>query len=726
MRFTAIAAVLVMAAFTACSSGDSASLRQWQGELPIAEAFLRRQLPAGVMAYARVPSLLGLFAMPKQGQLDAALRTEANIRNIQSIQQGLARNVLSLPGLSDPRIRFLADAVRSPVEVAGMALPMPAVLIGATLAPRSADEFNALLSGLGQVQPSVSLAAPLDDQGIGELAGVPLPAFVHFDAANGRLLLFAGAAVNRAGFEQLLQNLPAQLEEHPMYALEQQIDASGQGLFAWVDAAQVMPLVASSVAQPLGKAALGGLRAAAFGVGTANGKGRLSLVLDAGVNRQARPIPVVANDIKATSVGDPDAAVVFSIPDPAEIARLEAMYLDALPPGARVEWEKTKAGAEALFGVGVEEIFSAIGPDVLVLFDQAGDYTALRVRDATLFDDIVARIAAKTGSAPEEHRIGGTTFQHLKLPSFFSLAAAFGTPTEPGLGADLLAVLGRAQEHVYWMRDGEYLYMAQTPQPLIDRVNAGAKARVADWLADTQRVDMSTSLFAATGSVSKMPRRSYEMYISILQFLADIADAQFDVWSMPTADQLELPPKGAVGISINLGEPYLSMELTYGNHPGELLFGSGGVGAVAMTGILAGIAVPAYQDYTIRAQVTEGLNLAAGVKVAVSESYASRGALPRDRRAAGLPPAPDATSGQYVDAVDVSRGVIRITYGNQANASLRGRTLAMAPVAVPGGDLVWICGHARLPSGARAPVSDAFDPGELTTVAAKYLPSACR
>src|SRR5258705_10984112 len=57
---------------------------------------------------------------------------------------------------------------------------------------------------------------------------------------------------------------------------------------------------------------------------------------------------------------------------------------------------------------------------------------------------------------------------------------------------------------------------------------------------------------------------------------------------------------------------------------------------VAIIGILAAIAIPAYQDYTIRAQVTEGLNLAGAAKTAVSESYSSNGTWPADNTAAGV------------------------------------------------------------------------------------------
>lgn len=724
MRVAGIAAVMVMVSFTACSTGDAGKPEPWNDELPIVPAFLRQQLPPEVLAYGRVPNWLGLLAMPKQSQLDTALRSEANVSNIQRIQEGLAQNVFTLPAFSDPRLRFLADVVRSPIEVAGLATPAPALLVGATLVLRSQTEFNALFTALGRVQPGVSLVAPLDDQGIGELAGLPLMAFIKFDAANGRMLLLAGPDLDRAAFEKMLGSLPAEPGEHPMHELEQKIDASGQGLFAWADAAQIMAAFAPNVAPQLGQAGLEGLGAVAFGVGTANGKGRLSLVADVGDERESRPFPVIANDVRATAVGDPDAAVLVSIPGPEEFTRLESMLIGTLPREARSGWEQVKTMIEGQIGVAVEEILSAVGPDLLFLFDEAGDYTAVHLRDADRFDDIVKRIAARTGSGPEEHKVGGTTVHYWRLPSIFSLAASPGVADDSGLGGDALAVLGRVQNHVYWIRDGEYLYVAQVPQPLVDRANAGAKARVAEWLAGTQRVDTSASLFAATGSVSKMPRRSYEMYIGILQLLADIAQVQFDAWSMPTADQLGLPDQGAIGFSLNLGAPHVSVELSFENHPGELFFGGGGVGGVAAAGILAAIAIPAYQDYTIRAQVTEGLNLASSVKVAVAESYATRGTLPRDRRTAGLAPSADSASGTYVESIDVSRGVITITYGSRANARLSGRTLVMAPFTTSQGDLGWLCGHATTPPGARPLV--AGNAGAVTTIEPKYLPSACR
>jgi len=91
---------------------------------------------------------------------------------------------------------------------------------------------------------------------------------------------------------------------------------------------------------------------------------------------------------------------------------------------------------------------------------------------------------------------------------------------------------------------------------------------------------------------------------------------------------------------------------------------------VAIIGILAAIAIPAYQDYTIRSQVTEGLNLASAVKTSVAEYYAQNGTWPVGLVALLRHLLYRRSSGKYVADVTVATGTITITYGGQANANL--------------------------------------------------------
>jgi type IV pilus assembly protein PilA len=130
---------------------------------------------------------------------------------------------------------------------------------------------------------------------------------------------------------------------------------------------------------------------------------------------------------------------------------------------------------------------------------------------------------------------------------------------------------------------------------------------------------------------------------------------------------------------------------------------------VAIIGILAAIAIPAYQDYTIRAQVTEGLNLASDLKASIGEVYADTGTgTGISTGAAGLPTNAADKSGKYVSGILVTDGTIAITFGVDANQRINGDILTLVPTTNDNGDVVWYCG------------------GDGTDLLEKYLPASCR
>lgn len=129
---------------------------------------------------------------------------------------------------------------------------------------------------------------------------------------------------------------------------------------------------------------------------------------------------------------------------------------------------------------------------------------------------------------------------------------------------------------------------------------------------------------------------------------------------------------------------------------------------VAIIGILAAIAIPQYQDYTIRTKVSEGLSLASGAKTAIAETFASTGTMPTSNASAGLPVA-NTITGNAVTSVTVgASGIISVLYNSTlgGNPTMNAQTLTLTPTP-SAGSITWQC---------RAPAADRF----------KYMPSECR
>ncbi|MFQ6007171.1 MAG: prepilin-type N-terminal cleavage/methylation domain-containing protein, partial [Woeseia sp.] len=100
---------------------------------------------------------------------------------------------------------------------------------------------------------------------------------------------------------------------------------------------------------------------------------------------------------------------------------------------------------------------------------------------------------------------------------------------------------------------------------------------------------------------------------------------------------------------------------------------------VTIIGILASLAVAAYQTYTVRAQVAEALNFAAGAKVPIVDAFNESGIPPADRAAAGMTPAPTDTQGNYVSQVAVANGRIDMVFGNNVHQDIFGDSLSVTP-----------------------------------------------
>jgi prepilin-type N-terminal cleavage/methylation domain-containing protein len=146
---------------------------------------------------------------------------------------------------------------------------------------------------------------------------------------------------------------------------------------------------------------------------------------------------------------------------------------------------------------------------------------------------------------------------------------------------------------------------------------------------------------------------------------------------------------------------------------------------VAIIGILAAVALPAYQDYVVRSMVAEGLELAVSVEKTISEYRDRWGVLPRDNAAAGLPSA-TALRGAWVSGMEVHEGSITISFVENLAGAIKGRPVLLLRPAIdtswPTGAIVWVCHDRDAPKGFTVNAI----PSSTNLLATKYLPGNCR
>jgi type IV pilus assembly protein PilA len=154
---------------------------------------------------------------------------------------------------------------------------------------------------------------------------------------------------------------------------------------------------------------------------------------------------------------------------------------------------------------------------------------------------------------------------------------------------------------------------------------------------------------------------------------------------------------------------------------------------VAIIGILAAIAIPAYTDYTVRAKVTEGLNLASSAKTTVSEGFETNGVAGVSAAATAWDANPPANASKYVQAVTISAasGIIQVTFNN-AVPQIAGQTLFLSPylnqqalAAAPAtstGNVDWACGSTQNLTATNLGLLNAGK----GTLLARYAPTQCK
>ena len=143
---------------------------------------------------------------------------------------------------------------------------------------------------------------------------------------------------------------------------------------------------------------------------------------------------------------------------------------------------------------------------------------------------------------------------------------------------------------------------------------------------------------------------------------------------------------------------------------------------VAIIGILASISLPAYQSYTLRAQVSESLVIVGELKSSVVEYYKVKGVFPLDNQTAQIPES-HLLQGNYIKSIALEHGAFHVELGNKINQNASEKIVTIRPIIVkgsPASPFSWVCGYSEIPEAMQAVGEN------KTSVDKTFLPAHCR
>ncbi len=566
------------------------------------EPRLREVLPADAVGYIRIPNPWGVISAPKGGILQEVLTDETHAQLIEGLKEAVGRRFIDLAEpewgpVIDIMLRRLASPIELVLEMPENAPPqMATLLMSARLSIDSLEDFKIFLTGLVEKNDRLSLLGKVSPDGFAALATDGLPVFMRYDPEMAALTAMAGMAVNEAAFRERLDRL-APVEAHPMYPFENEIDESRQGGFAWVNASRLMPTITAAMASPdlevMEKWGLTAIRGIALGWGVSDDKGRLRLMVDAPKAGYRTLFPDIENAFDLYAAGMPETVFTVSLPLRPLADALKTIGEKEEIPALPALLRQGDALCREVLKTPLTDLLEALGPELIVFRDELDTFVAVEIGDQGKLDRLVGQITAHPDASLATHERKGRGYVHLRLPSMLSFAEEAGPAGSAG--RRMFSLLGAVKTHLFWMEDDGYLVFASAPQALYDRADYLKRVSIGSWIAQTQ--DARHSVVNLATRLAGTPSKLYYAYIQLIALLGDIANHPVDLFGLPSARRVDLPPEGAYGFQLDWSDPVVSLAFTFENNPFEFLMAQDATAAVAAAGVLAAIAIPNFQRY---------------------------------------------------------------------------------------------------------------------------------
>ena len=399
----------------------------------------------------------------------------------------------------------------------------------------------------------------------------------------------------------------------PFTAQENRLDPEHNGLYLWANPQN--PLIQMGISRQqdiLQKLGLDRVQQASLAWAAAEGRPRLQLSLDLPDNAPLNLPAATANNLGTLHYhGDIAALAAFTLPNDAQ--------LDAILDSNG----ELKKNLQQALGVSADDL-AALGT-IHYLSDDNGRYLVLPQSAKPALNSLLDKLQQKG---------------HLKNRS---------------MGRDNI----------------EHLAIATLPQPLAARAKAGDSApKLGDWLK-AEHHNLDGVNYAYIQNQRNLSRDSYYEGLRRLQMYADLAGTPLDLSQLPDAESANLPQQGTIALRLSGGgsNPTLSLDLQNGLD--DLANLASGTPVIAMFGIVSAIALPAYQDYTVRAEVSRPLYETAALREAIASETPAKASKKGQKKVAK-------NYAEYIpgDHVRVENDDIHITVKSK-NRSVDGKTITL-------------------------------------------------
>lgn len=576
----------------------------------VEKPWLHNYTPDAITAYARIPNPKFYF-MENDTPLKSLYQNPLYNEFMQLVVHNTLKhiNTANIPADAKTAADIILSKLTAPIELmvsdfADGTTP-PTLLIATKLDYQDGESFKRDFATFLKGSPmDVRPTSPTTGQLILKQAGVP--GQYQYNLKSQRLLISLGMP------DPTLMRLISADKANPntpiKYA-ETRIDANGQGLFVWLHPNRA--LLQQLPMRPEQRQTLETLKldqaeylAAGFGLGEQRPKVK-ALVKMPNVGLK-QLFPAHSSIANPRYFGHLSWLFSISLPNESQLDTLVSMAMD----NNTESYEQYLAGKKTMqaeSGIEFSTLMQLIGQQVIVFEDDNGRFMALSGQAEDALDTLLTQLI--NNDVPlvrNEINVGEHTIYHVSIQKVLEQLVQEGSqnlPPQQKLMLPILSQMYLPSNHFYWIKEDDNLIFSTLPQPLIARQTSTANGTLSQWL-ESQNITLEGSTLTGTMMFRNLAQKSYYGQLSLLQLLSDMSDTPLEIQQFPSANTIPLPRYGALAMQIHNQGDILSFE--YSAENGLMgVWQAMGHSSISTLGILAAIAIPAYQDYTIRAQTAQ-------------------------------------------------------------------------------------------------------------------------